>query len=406
MNTTDPQALDHLGGLTAEEFIEHYWQKKPLLIRSAFTDTETWVDADTLAGLALEEDVESRIVSGHADLGKDAWQLQLGPFDESIFSQLGQKNWTLLVQAVDHYLPDMAQLMPWFDFIPAWRQDDIMASYSVPGGSVGPHFDQYDVFLLQSSGTKTWHVGDVCDEDSTLLKNCPLSILEQFNSQQSWTLEPGDMLYVPSNKSHFGVADSEGITLSVGFRSPSTQEFLDHFVGLCASDFGNKIHYRDADLIQQKNNGWINPQAINKFQGLLKELIEDEQRVALTLAQLASQPKYPSVHPTSGSGSTLDNETPTPLKEIIHQNLADRLIRDENTRINYLGSEAKPERFFINGEIIDYPKEPRASELVLLLAHQRIIELTELTPFLQNNALLQWLEGLVNSGHFYFEDTE
>lgn len=397
MNKTDPQALDHLGGLTAEEFIEHYWQKKPLLIRSAFKDTETWVDAETLAGLALEDDVESRIVSGHPDLGADAWQLQLGPFEESLFPELGPENWTLLVQAVDHYLPAMAQLMPWFDFIPGWRQDDVMASYSVPGGSVGPHYDQYDVFLLQSSGTKTWQVGDRCDENSALLKNCPLSILERFNPQQTWTLAPGDMLYVPSNKSHFGVADSEGITLSVGFRSPSTQEFLDHFVGLCASDFGNKIHYRDADLVPQKNNGWINPLAIKKFQGLLKELIEDDQKIALTLAQLASQAKYPA------QPSTQDDGDPTPLKEIIAQNLAGTLNRDENTRINYLGDEDQPERFFINGEMINFPEEPRAGELILLLAHQRVIELTELTPFLQNETLLQWFEDLVNSGYFYFE---
>jgi len=397
MNKPAPQALDYLGGLTAEQFIEQYWQKKPLLIRSAFSDTESWVDADTLAGLALEEDVESRIVSGHPDLGSDSWQLQQGPLEESTFATLGDENWTLLVQAVDHYLPEVAQLMPCFDFIPGWRQDDIMASYAVPGGSVGPHYDQYDVFLLQGSGTKTWQVGEVCDQHSNLLENCPLSILEQFNPQQSWTLAPGDMLYLPANWSHFGVADTEGITLSVGFRAPSTQEFLDHFVGLCATQFGNKIHYQDADLTTQKNNGWIDPKAVHKFQSLLQDLIQDEQKIALTLAQLGSQSKYPHHSPNQ------DADEMMPLSEVL-DNIESSLIRDENTRINYLGDQACPQQLFINGERVDFPANAQIEKLILLLAHQRTIEISSLVPLLENKDCFQWFQRLYNSGHFYYQE--
>lgn len=401
MNSPSQQALRHLGGLSAEEFIEQYWQKKPLLVRSAFSDTEAWVDADTLAGLALEEAVESRIVSGHQDLGPQSWQLKHGPFDETLFAELGEENWALLIQAVDHYLPSVAQLMPQFNFIPAWRQDDIMVSYSVPGGSVGPHFDQYDVFLLQGSGEKTWHVGHPCDEHAPLLEQSPLRILSEFETRQSWLLKPGDMLYLPTNVAHYGLANTEGITLSVGFRAPTTEEFLHQFADVCANHFENKIHYRDADLTPQKNNGWISPTSVQKFQTVMQELINDEQYLAQTVAQLASQPKYPNQQ-CPNQGQELHDSQPS-LAQLLQQAPTHCLIRDENTRINYLGNEDQPQQLFINGEARQFPPAAATTELLLLIAGQRIIQLSQLKPLLTDLSLFHWFETLYQAGYFYYD---
>ena len=150
MNPDIPLQL--LGGLTAREFMRDYWQKKPLLIRQAIPDFESPIDADELAGLALEEEVESRLVIEH---GERPWELRRGPFAEDEFSKLPEREWTLLVQAVDQFVPEVSELLENFRFLPSWRVDDVMISFAAPGGSVGPHFDNYDVFLLQGHGKRT-----------------------------------------------------------------------------------------------------------------------------------------------------------------------------------------------------------------------------------------------------------
>ncbi len=164
MNPDTPLQL--LGGLTAREFLRDYWQKKPLLIRQAIPDFESPIDADELAGLALEEEVESRVII--------AWELRRGPFSEDSFSQLPEREWTLLVQAVDQFVPEVAELLEHFRFLPSWRIDDVMISFAAPGGSVGPHFDNYDVFLLQGKGKRHWKIGQMCDSDSALLEHADL----------------------------------------------------------------------------------------------------------------------------------------------------------------------------------------------------------------------------------------
>ena len=148
-----------LGEITADEFLAEYWQKKPLLIRNAIPNFIAPIEGDDLAGLSLEEEVESRLVIG------DDWQLEHGPFEESRFETLPDRNWTLLVQGVDLWIPEVADLLKSFDFLPAWRVDDIMVSYAEDGGNVGPHFDYYDVFLLQGSGQRHWQVGKLCSAD-------------------------------------------------------------------------------------------------------------------------------------------------------------------------------------------------------------------------------------------------
>lgn len=207
MNADTPLQL--LGGLTAAEFLRDYWQRKPLLVRQAIPDFESPLSADELAGLSLEESVESRIVLEH---GKTPWEMRRGPFQEEDYQHLPEQDWTLLVQAVDQFVPEVAQLLEQFRFLPSWRIDDVMISYAAPGGGVGPHFDNYDVFLLQGHGRRRWKVGQMCSSDSPLREHADLRILADFEQSDEWVLEPGDMLYLPPRLAHYGIAEDECMT--------------------------------------------------------------------------------------------------------------------------------------------------------------------------------------------------
>src|SRR5690554_6799721 len=183
-----------LGELSIAEFLQDYWQKKPLLIRNAWPGFKPLLSAEELAGLSLEEVIESRLVQEH---GETPWQVRSGPFTESDYQALPDSHWTLLVQAVDQWIPEAADLLEHFRFIPSWRIDDLMISYAVNGGSVGPHYDQYDVFLLQAEGQREWRIGQMCSEQSAIVKGPKIRLLEQFDQTDSFVLNPGDMLYLP-----------------------------------------------------------------------------------------------------------------------------------------------------------------------------------------------------------------
>lgn len=279
-----------LGNISATEFLRDYWQKKPLLIRNAFPGFESPLDPDELAGLALEEEVESRIAL--EDPANGAWELRHGPFAEDAFSELPSSHWTLLVQSVDLWVPEVHALLDHFDFLPRWRLDDIMVSYAAPSGSVGPHFDHYDVFLIQGEGQRRWMIGEPCDENSALLSDCPLRILERFEAREEWLLEPGDMLYVPPQWSHWGVADGSSMTYSVGFRSPTLAEMVDDLaVELMAADHDSQ-RYRDPPLTPALANDTLSPVFLEQVKGLLSTLLEDDRRLALWFARYMTSPRY------------------------------------------------------------------------------------------------------------------
>ncbi len=201
--------------LEPRHFLKHHWQREPLLLRQAIPDWQSPLSAETLAGLAMEAGVESRII-GH---NHGVWELQHGPFTEEAFQRTDQ--WTLLVQGVDRLLPEVAALRHCVDFIPSWRFDDIMVSWAVDGGGVGPHFDRYDVFLLQGEGQRLWRLGTRCDEDTARLEHEDLQLLQQFETVQEFLLNPGDVLYVPPGIAHWGIAQGPCMTFSLGFRAPS-----------------------------------------------------------------------------------------------------------------------------------------------------------------------------------------
>ena len=298
--------LQLLGGLTAGEFLRDYWQKKPLLIRQAFTDFENPLSADELAGLALEEEVESRIVLEH---GERPWELRRGPFAEDEFSKLPERDWTLLVQAVDQFVPEVAELLESFRFLPSWRIDDVMISFAAPGGSVGPHFDNYDVFLLQGQGKRNWKVGQMCNSDSPLLDHTDLKILADFQQSDEWTLEPGDMLYLPPRLAHCGVALDDCMTYSVGLRAPSAAEVLTHFTDFLSQFLPDEERYSDADAKPVSDPHQIQHDALDRLKGLLAEHMGDERLLLTWFGQFMTEPRYPElvVGPELAESELLDS---------------------------------------------------------------------------------------------------
>ncbi|TSA50571.1 MAG: cupin domain-containing protein [Nitrosomonadales bacterium] len=277
--------LEHLGGLTAKQFLGEYWQKKPLLVRQAFPGFQGLLTPEELAGLACEEDTQSRLVLRQ----RGQWKLEQGPFDEARFARLPKKDWSLLVQGVNHFLPQAAELLAAFDFIPRARLDDLMVSYAPDGGGVGPHFDSYDVFLLQGHGKRLWRVST--QKDMELLEGAPLRILKNFHAEQEWLLEPGDMLYLPPRAAHWGIAVGPCMTYSVGFRALSAQELATQFLAWLAENVCLDGMYADPDLKPPRHAAEISGQMLKKTQSMLRSIRWDEAEVAAFLGSYLTEPK-------------------------------------------------------------------------------------------------------------------
>lgn len=282
------QPLTHLGDLPIEDFLRDYWQKKPLLIRNALPGFTSPLDGDELAGLALEEEVESRLV---LERGETPWELRHGPFDEETFASLPETHWTLLVQAVDQWVPEVHELLQHFRFIPNWRLDDIMISYAPDQGSVGPHFDYYDVFLLQGAGKRRWRIGQTCDAGSERVPDTPLNILKHFEGSDEWVLEPGDMLYIPPGVAHWGIAEGESITYSVGFRAPSHADILCELAHDVAEQLTEDQRFSDPELKAQRNPGEINATVLQNLRQILLAHLTEEN-LAQWFGKYMTERKY------------------------------------------------------------------------------------------------------------------
>lgn len=256
-------------GLSQQQFLTEYWQKKPLLIKQAFPDFICPLSPEELAGLACESDIESRLVIEHQN-----WQCLHGPLTDDDFASLPQSHWTLLVQDVDKHVPETAEILAPFRFIPDWRRDDLMVSYAPEHGSVGPHTDGYDVFLLQGLGRRKWQINTSPEIEPTLLSDCELKILSQFEPDQEWILEPGDMLYLPPHFAHHGVAMGDCMTLSIGFRSPTEVELADALVNELMDKGLGQQHYQDPALQAVEFDHEITMDAIKPIKNLLHDLIE------------------------------------------------------------------------------------------------------------------------------------
>lgn len=385
MNPDTPLQL--LGGLTAREFMRDYWQKKPLLVRQAFTDFESPIDADELAGLALEEEVESRLIIEH---GERPWEMRRGPFEEDTFSTLPERDWTLLVQAVDQFVPEVNELLEHFRFLPSWRIDDVMISFAAPGGSVGPHFDNYDVFLLQGEGKRNWKIGQMCDSDSPLLEHADLRILADFEQSDEWTLEPGDMLYLPPRLAHYGIAEDNCLTYSVGFRAPSAAEVLTHFTDFLSQFLPDEERYSDADAQPVSDPHQIQHDALDRLKNLLTEHMGDERLLLTWFGQFMTEPRYPELV----SGEPLDEAE---LIESLVQGAI--LIRNPSARLAW--SEVDDNLLlFASGQSRLLPGDLR--ELLKLICAADALHIENLEQWLENDQGLTLICELVKQGSLGF----
>jgi 50S ribosomal protein L16 3-hydroxylase len=268
-------------------FLTNFWQKKPLVIRGALPDFETPVSAEELAGLSLEEEVESRIVIQKSETD---YQLLKGPFTEETYQSLPDENWTLLIQGMDRLVPEVTDVLNDFDFLPRWRIDDIMISYATTGGNVGPHFDHYDVFLLQAAGKRQWKLtSQDCSEDN-YIQGVDLRLMKTFTVEEDHVFEKGDILYIPPKWGHHGIAlDDECMTYSVGYRTYRGQELWDSF-GDHLSEMGSfKDLYIDPAWQENLNPGEITDAASEQAQTLLRQVIEDKGLMKTWFGRFATQ---------------------------------------------------------------------------------------------------------------------
>ncbi len=277
-----PSTVDH------ETFLRDYWQKRPLLMRAALPVESFSLDADELAGLACEPEFESRLIIEHTD---GSWTLRHGPFDEDDFAGLPESHWTLLVQDVDKYLADVARLIDGFDFVPGWRIDDIMVSYATDQGGVGPHTDAYDVFLMQAQGRRRWRISEKQYTGDDLIPGLEQRILSHFETDAEWLLEPGDVLYLPPGVAHWGTAEGECMTYSLGFRAPSQVElasdWFQHLVSL-----SDERRLADPDDLRSDSLAELTLGVRNSAQQLLGTLPTTQSReFQLWLGRYLTEPK-------------------------------------------------------------------------------------------------------------------
>lgn len=286
-----PDATTLLGGLSAEQFMRQHWQRKPLLVRQAWPGVQPPLTRLALFALAARDDVQARLVQRS---GRGGWSLKHGPFKRRTLPPLSQAAWTLLVQGVDLHVQAAHQMLRAFNFVPSARLDDVMVSWASDGGGVGPHLDSYDVFLLQVQGRRRWRIGPA--RDKRLVAGLPLKILHHFAPRDEWLLEPGDMLYLPPQWAHDGVAEGECMTCSIGFRAPSRGELASELAQRLADDWiaeapTARALYTDAGQGAARKVAAV-PRALRTFaRQALREALADTKALDRALGELLSEPK-------------------------------------------------------------------------------------------------------------------
>jgi 50S ribosomal protein L16 3-hydroxylase len=361
-----------LGGLTPAQFLRDYWHKKPLLIRQAIPDFKAPLAREELFGLAGRDDVESRLIT-HRTQG---WDMRHGPIAK--LPALRQKAWTLLVQGVNLHHPAADVLLRQFRFLPDARLDDLMISYASDGGGVGPHFDSYDVFLLQAHGQRRWRIG--AQDDLTLEEGVPLKILSNFQPQEEFVLEPGDMLYLPPHYAHDGVALGECMTCSIGFRAPAYQELGEAFLDFMVDTIDLPGRYADPDLKPSDKPAELPVDMVARMREELNKIRFTDDDITIFLGEYLSQPK-PSVF------------FDPPAEELsfarFFQAAQKRgLALHRKTQMLYRGSHV-----FINGESFKVGRGDKA--ILAQLADRRRLEKPEFAKASEDllEALHQWQEN-------------
>lgn len=332
---TEPLAV--LGGITAEQFLAEYWQKKPLLVRNGLPEIVGLLEQQDVQELALEEHASARLIR-QKDRNPNEWHVKSSPLTKGDFQKL-PKLWTLLVQAVDHYSFDLSELWKKFPFIPQWRRDDIMVSYAPKGGSVGKHFDFYDVFLVQGHGHRRWQLGQMCDVNTAFVPNQPLKLLPEIDVQFDEILAPGDLLYVPPGMAHYGVAEDDCLTFSFGFRMPNVAGMMERISDQFSANTLLQNPVVDITRKQISQIGEINATELSHLKDLVLAQLKDSSALDAAIMSYMSEPKYPDNIPEADEIEADD------LKEILQEGYevllepASRLLyTEQNGILNFWGN--------------------------------------------------------------------
>ncbi|PCI76172.1 MAG: cupin [SAR86 cluster bacterium] len=371
----------------SEEFLTQYWQKKPVLLSNFIPDFSDSLAPEELAGLACEEPVESRLVT-EPEPGK--WQLRHGPFEDSDFTQLPESNWTLLVQAVDHWVEDVADIKTLFNFLPSWRIDDIMISFAAQGGSVGPHYDYYDVFLLQGQGQRNWQIGDRCDSNTELVQGEELSLLQNFEATMEFNLTAGDALYIPPRFAHWGRATSDSLCYSIGFRAPSMAEMIEGFSDFIIKDQDPAQRYEDSDAQTELRSAEIKPELLDASYRQLTERLAQKQKFAGWFGCYVSQPKYPELI------QPLDEElSPEGFAALLSDGV--QLAKNPSSRFAFIESADKNcVLLFVDGAMVSFPMK-QLSNIVAFCEVPGIVPGTS-SHLLGDPEIAELLRQLLNQG--------
>ena len=329
-----------LGKISNDVFLKKYWQKKPLLIRDAIKNFKSPITEKDLFRIAQNENAISRLI----EFKRGIWQVKYGPFKKLDLPKKINTPWTILVQNMNHHLPFAESFLNLFKFIPYARLDDLMVSFATKKGSVGPHFDSYDVFLFQAKGEREWKISE--QKKFSLDKKSAIKIITNFKTKNTWVLKPGDLLYLPPNVGHWGVSQSDDcLTYSIGFRAPGTFEIQSKFLDFIQDNLiTNKNDlYRDPNLNLQKNPAEINSNMIKKIQRIVNQLRWNTNSINNFIGQLLTEPIEGAVFETSKSMTA----------EVFIKDLIKKPLKlNPKTRMLFIKNN-----FFINGELIEADKK-------------------------------------------------
>lgn len=379
----------NLNQMTQQEFLDEFWQKKPVVIRGGFKDFIDPISADEVAGLAMEEQVESRLV--HKTDGQ--WQAAFGPFES--YEHLGSENWSLVVQALDNFSEEAAEMIEPFRFIPHWRLDDLMASFATPGGSVGPHIDNYDVFICQGSGKRRWRVG-ACGEHVQFAAHEALLHVEPFDAIIDAELEAGDILYIPPGFPHEGITLETSMSFSVGFRGNSSVSVLSAFADhLIDNEHGSEL-LTDPNRQVVSQSGEVSNDDYASIKKQVHSLLDDDAIFKTFTGQFLTAAKHDL--------DILLPDEPFELTEVSNLLNSHAIKRLGGLRAFYFEDTIEQGLCYINGSELAFSAE--IANGVKLLCDKVMLLPDDLSDWSHNAAFVELVTELLNQGYWYLAEAE
>ncbi|MDX1548023.1 MAG: cupin domain-containing protein, partial [Rhodothermales bacterium] len=388
-----PETL--LGGLTPEAFLREYWQQKPLLVRGAWPGFTSPLAPEELAGLACEDDVTSRLLLERG--GDGPWQMRFGPFDPDDFAALPASHWTLLVQEVDRLVPDVADVLDAFRFLPNWRIDDVQISYAPPEGNAGAHLDNYDVFLLQGLGRRRWRYGaaPIPPDEERYVPDLDVRLLAGFEAAHEAVLEPGDLLYLPPRVAHHGVALDACMTYSIGFRAPTQAELLEGFAAFAADAADPHARYADPALDRPTHVGDLPAPTRRAIRDLLRRALADDDAIDRWFGRYVTEPRRGLYAAPLG-----EPVEPGELAAMLAEGL--RLRRAAVAAFAFFEEDGGGARLFAGGA--EYALHPDLAWAAPLITGTIPLTAAALGHRLEDPDFLGLLAELVNEGHLIVDE--